>query len=136
MHVHSSTTAAAVQSRSTVQSSSFVLCPNLLPEAAVASHIRTVSSSAMSASSHPASRPYLATLHLQSHHGGAGQDYGTCGTTFDDLTADFGVEPSDGADTDTKLDFLHAQLNCFSRDEVVLERFMLLGPSHRRQGGA
>ena len=57
-------------------------------------------------------------------------------TTFAEYTTDFGrTAPGDTADADTKLDFLQLQLNCFGRDEVVLERYQLLGPTHRRQGG-
>lgn len=44
--------------------------------------------------------------------------------------------PEASALTTTKLDFLHAQLNGFTKDAVVLERFNLLGPNQRRQGGA
>ena len=44
--------------------------------------------------------------------------------------------PEPSAPTSAKLDFLHAQLNGFSKDAVILERFNLLGPTQRRQGGA
>ena len=65
-----------------------------------------------------------------------------CGTTFDNLTADWGsgtapgTNPGPGADTHSRLDFLQAQLGCFGRDDVVLDQYCLLGPGHRRQGGA
>lgn len=59
------------------------------------------------------------------------------GTTFGAFKTDYGgTAPGKGADTGAKLEFLHTQLNCVGNEKVVLERFRLLGPSHRRQGGA
>lgn len=44
--------------------------------------------------------------------------------------------PSTTAPTAEKLDYLNAQLNTFGPDDVVLERFKMLGEWERRQGGA
>lgn len=61
---------------------------------------------------------------------GVGDTIGEMDTEFD------ATEPADGANVRAKLDFLQHQLNCFGRNDVILERFSLLGPMHRRQGGA
>lgn len=59
------------------------------------------------------------------------------GTTYGAFQTDYGgTAPGEGADTGAKLEFLHTQLNRVGNERVVLERFRLLGPSHRRQGGA
>ena len=44
--------------------------------------------------------------------------------------------PEPGAPAAKKLEFLHTQLNGIAKDAVILERFNLLGPNQRRQGGA
>lgn len=44
--------------------------------------------------------------------------------------------PSTAAPTAKKLEYLNAQLNTFGPDDIVLERFKLLGEWERRQGGA
>lgn len=57
-------------------------------------------------------------------------------TTFGAFNTAYGTVPGANADTATKLEFLNMQLASIGTDRVVLERFRLLGPSHRRQGGA
>ena len=58
-------------------------------------------------------------------------------TTFMGTIGESDAPPPDrSAPTTTKLNFLHAQLNGFARDAVILERFVLHGPNQRRQGGA
>ena len=44
--------------------------------------------------------------------------------------------PDRDAPAAKKLEFLHNQLNGMTKDAVILERFLLLGPNQRRQGGA
>ena len=44
--------------------------------------------------------------------------------------------PDPAAPAAKKLEFLHAQLDGISKEAVILERFTLLGPNQRRQGGA
>ena len=44
--------------------------------------------------------------------------------------------PEPDAPAAKKLEFLHTQLNGIAKDAVILERFTLLGPNQRRQGGA
>eukprot|EP00892_Ulva_mutabilis_P002846 jgi/Ulvmu1/12562/UM091_0003.1 len=43
--------------------------------------------------------------------------------------------PSTTAPTAEKLEYLHTQLNLFTADDVVLDRFKMLGEWERRQGG-
>ena len=57
--------------------------------------------------------------------------------TFTGTMCNPDVPPPDAdAPATKKLDFLHAQLNGIPKNAVILERFTLLGPSQRRQGGA
>ena len=50
--------------------------------------------------------------------------------------ANLGGPPSASAPTAAKMQYLHVQLSSIDIETVVLERFTLLGPSQRRQGGA
>lgn len=101
----------------------------------------SAAASVPSMSSHPSSRPYSSAPSVQPQHGiateGRRTSAGIGDTTWADLTTKFGyTAPGDTADADTRLEFLQLQLNCFTRDQVVLDRYQLLGPTHRRQGGA
>eukprot|EP00892_Ulva_mutabilis_P003267 jgi/Ulvmu1/1311/UM011_0039.1 len=87
-----------------------------------------------------ASRPFSSSFAPYSHPRGStaalDTSTGVGDTTFAEFETDFeGTAPAADAGVHVKLDFLQAQLNCFARDDVILERFSLLGPMHRRQGG-
>lgn len=57
-------------------------------------------------------------------------------TTFMGTMCDVNsTPPHPSAPTARKLEFLQAQLNSLVKDAVILERFTLLGPNQRRQGG-
>jgi hypothetical protein len=45
-----------------------------------------------------------------------------------------GAAPAAGASAEDRMDFLHRQLNSL-KDERLLDRFVLVGPQGRRQGG-
>lgn len=56
---------------------------------------------------------------------------------FMTTTADLSEPPPDAsAPTAARMQYLHAQLSSIGGKVVVLERFTLLGPNQRRQGGA
>lgn len=45
-------------------------------------------------------------------------------------------QPAENAPIQDRLEFLHSQLDSFGPNDVILDRFFLLGYAHRRQGGA
>ena len=58
------------------------------------------------------------------------------GDTFMGTICDPDVPPPGaGAPAAKKLEFVHAQLNGIAKDAIIFERFTLLGPNQRRQGG-
>jgi hypothetical protein len=45
------------------------------------------------------------------------------------------VHPRSGASKAELLDYIQQQLDCFGKEPLLIERFQLLGPSHRATGG-